>query len=149
MNILLISLWSISNASIGGTERFVVDLASLLSKSCSVTVFSLGYADLNIKKVNVFSLNIIDRLNEHSLLKYLENSGLAEIEFKLKQNYLLDLVIKNAAEQTITPTSTPMCQIEYDNDDYQLTNLQFSFINSEWNSRINFHERNKEDLQVF
>ena len=68
-----------------------------------------------------------------------------EIEFKLKQNYLLDLVIKNAAEQTITPTSTPMCQIEYDNDDYQLTNLQFSFINSEWNSRINFHERNKEE----
>ncbi len=84
MNILLVSLWSISNASIGGTERFVVDLAHLLSKKCSVTVLSLGSADLDIKNVNVFSLNIIDRLNEHSLLKYLENNGIAKIELKLK-----------------------------------------------------------------
>ena len=99
MNILLVSLWSISNASIGGTERFVVDLANLLSKSCSVTVFSLGYADLNIKNVNVFSLNITDRLNEHSLLKYLENGRLAEIEFKLKsfiKNNKFDIVHCNS-----------------------------------------------------
>lgn len=84
MKVLIVSLWSISNASIGGTERFVVDLAHLLSKKCSVTVLSLGSVDLNIKNVNVFSLNIINRLNEYSLLKYLENDGVAEIELKLK-----------------------------------------------------------------
>lgn len=89
MNILLVSLWSISSASIGGTERFVIDLANLLSKHCSVTVLSLGHADLNIKNVNAFGLNIIERLNERSLLKYLENGGFVEIEFKLK------LFIKN------------------------------------------------------
>lgn len=99
MNILLVSLWSISSASIGGTERFVVDLANLLSKHYSVTVLSLGYADLNIKNVNVFGLNIIDRLNERSLLKYLENGGFAEIEFKLKsfiKNNKFDIVHCNS-----------------------------------------------------
>jgi len=118
MNILLISLWSISNASIGGTERFVVDLASLLSKSCSVTVFSLGYADLNIKKVNVFSLNIIDRLNEHSLLKYLENSGLAEIEFKLKsfiKNNKFDIVHCNSLLFANLITDIPVIQTVHTN----------------------------------
>lgn len=40
--------------------------------------------NLSIKNVNVFSLNIIDRLNEHSLLKYLENDWVTEIELKLK-----------------------------------------------------------------
>lgn len=47
MKVLLVSLWSISNASIGGTERFVIDIAHLLSKKYSVTVLSLGSADLN------------------------------------------------------------------------------------------------------
>ena len=99
MNVLIVSLWSISNASIGGTERFVIDLAHLLSKKCSVTVLSLGFADLNIKNVNVFSLNIVDGLNEFSLLKYLENGGLAEIEFKLKsflKNNKFDIIHCNS-----------------------------------------------------
>ena len=84
MNVLVISPWSISNSSIGGTERFVVDLASSLSKCCSVTVLSLGCVDLNIENVKTFSLNIINQLNEQSLLKYLENGGFAEIESKMK-----------------------------------------------------------------
>lgn len=84
MNILLVSLWPISDTSIGGTERFVLDLANLLSKSCSVTVLSLGHISLNIKNVNTFSLNVVDQLNEYSLSKYLENGGYSEIELKVK-----------------------------------------------------------------
>lgn len=99
MKVLLVSLWSISNASIGGTERFVVDMASLLSKFCSVTVLSLGHIDLNIKDVSTVSLNVIDQLNEHSLLKYLENGGLVEIGLKVKsfiKNSKFDVVHCNS-----------------------------------------------------
>jgi glycosyltransferase involved in cell wall biosynthesis len=87
MRILLISLWSISNASIGGTEKFVVDLANLLSKKHLVTILSLGSIDLNIKNVNTHSLNIIKKLDEYSLSKYLENDGFSEI--KLKINFFI------------------------------------------------------------
>jgi len=83
MNVLIISLWSISNTSIGGTEKFVIDLATLLSKNCFVTILSLGSVDLNIKNVNTCGLNVVDKLNEYSLITYLENGGFAEIEFKL------------------------------------------------------------------
>lgn len=84
MNVLIMSLWSMSGANIGGTERFVVDLANLLSKYHSVTVLSLGRIDLNIKNVNTISLNIINQLNEYSLLKYLENEGFTEIKLKIE-----------------------------------------------------------------
>jgi glycosyltransferase involved in cell wall biosynthesis len=87
MKILIISLWSISNASIGGTEKFVIDLANLLSKKHSVTILSLGSIDLDIKNVNTHSLNIIEKLDEYSLSKYLENDGFSDI--KLKINFFI------------------------------------------------------------
>lgn len=85
MNVLLISLWPISSASIGGSERFVADLANLLSAHCSVTILSIGrIRDLKIKNVKVSSLDLIDQLNEYSLSEYLGNGGLAQIATALK-----------------------------------------------------------------
>jgi len=83
MKVLIASLWSVSEASIGGTEKFVVDLANSLSHSCSVTVLSLGQIDLNIKGVRTVGLNMIGRFNEDALSVYLDRGGLTEIEFKL------------------------------------------------------------------
>ena len=83
MNILLISLWSISDTSIGGTEKFVIDMAHLLSKKHQVAVLSLGSVDLSIKNLKTHSLNIFKNMNEYSFIKYLENKGLSDIELKI------------------------------------------------------------------
>lgn len=83
MNILIVSLWSILNDSIGGTEKFVVDLAHLLSKDYNVTILSLGETDLDTDNVRTVSLHIVPDLNEYSLQQYLDNGGFSEISAKL------------------------------------------------------------------
>lgn len=83
MNILIVSLWSILNDSIGGTEKFVVDLAHLLSKDYNVTILSLGETDLDTDNVRTVSLHIVSDLNEYSLQQYLDNGGFSEISAKL------------------------------------------------------------------
>jgi glycosyltransferase involved in cell wall biosynthesis len=84
MKVLLTSLWSISNASIGGTEKFVVDLANLLSMDHDVTVLSLGTVNLNNHNIKTISLELVSNLNEYSLSKYLEDKGLHEIVEKIR-----------------------------------------------------------------
>jgi glycosyltransferase involved in cell wall biosynthesis len=87
MRILIISLWSLSNTSIGGTEKFVIDLAKLLASQNSVTILSVGCVNLKIKKVKNISLNLVNDLNEYTLDKYLKSNGLENL--KLKLNYIL------------------------------------------------------------
>lgn len=84
MKILLVSLWSISEESIGGTEKFVVDLARGLSKSHSVTILSLGRMNVAIENVTMASLNIVECLDEYSFAVHLRQKGLVEISEKLK-----------------------------------------------------------------
>ncbi len=80
MKILLVSLWSISPDKIGGTERFVIDMARGLSRNHSVTVLSLGRVDPKMKGVTTEGLGLIKNLDEYSLAEFLERGGCAKIQ---------------------------------------------------------------------
>lgn len=78
MNIAIISPWAISKTSVGGTERFTIDLASqLLALGDEVEVFMLSGESCNIGGVVYTSLNILGRgkvANEYDLRAYADNS---------------------------------------------------------------------------
>ena len=60
MRIAILSPWAISKAAIGGTERFIIDLATGLSSSGhNVTVFMLSGPDQHIHGIKYKSLNIL------------------------------------------------------------------------------------------
>lgn len=73
MKIAIISPWTISPNAIGGTERFVVDLAeSFTILGHSVDVYMLSGKEYNYNKVNYRSINLFDRddkINEFVLRK--------------------------------------------------------------------------------
>ncbi len=118
MNILILSLWSVTPNSIGGTEKFVVDMANLLSESNSVTILSLGIADIQIPNVNLHSLNLINKLDENSLYLYLENGGFEKISESLnifiKKNSF-DIVHSNSLLFTNMIKNVPCIQTVHTN----------------------------------
>jgi glycosyltransferase involved in cell wall biosynthesis len=69
MKVLIVSLWQISETSIGGTERYVIDLASNLKDSgANVDVLMMSGQSKCINNVNYYSLNDSNLvMNEYSI----------------------------------------------------------------------------------
>jgi len=71
MKVLIVSLWPISKSSIGGTERFVLDLAkSLKLKGQEVGVIMLSGTSCLIDGIEFQAINIdsgIDKIDEYSI----------------------------------------------------------------------------------
>ncbi len=64
----IINPWTISSKSIGGTERYVKDLAyALKTKRCEVDVYMLSGDSYVDKGINFISLNICDEIDEYKL----------------------------------------------------------------------------------
>ena len=65
MKIAIVNPWSISNKSIGGTERFVIDLAeSFINANNEVDVYMLSGDSYIKNKVNYISMNLFKDINE-------------------------------------------------------------------------------------
>ena len=80
MNIAIISPWAISETSVGGTERFTIDLATqLLALGNSVEVFVLSGKSCHIQGINYTSLDVLGNgkiADEYDLQKLAnENMG--------------------------------------------------------------------------
>ncbi len=84
MRIALLSVWSLSDTAIGGTERFVLDLARLLATEHDVTILSLGTVDIADDRIHTQSLSIVPVLNEHTLSAFIDEGGLATLEMQLR-----------------------------------------------------------------
>lgn len=91
MKIAIISPWAISKTSVGGTERFTIDLASQLRKlGHEPEVFVMSGKSRVIDGVNYTSLNILGQekeASEYDLQTFADNSK-GEAFYRIWANYL-------------------------------------------------------------
>ncbi|MBE6161801.1 MAG: GNAT family N-acetyltransferase [Firmicutes bacterium] len=77
MRIAILSPWTIKPTSVGGTERFVIDIAESLTKSGNVVdVYMLSGETYNKNNVNYISIDLFDNKNnvdEYFLREYFNN----------------------------------------------------------------------------
>lgn len=65
MKIAILSPWTVKPTSIGGTERFVIDLAeSFINANNEVDVYMLSGDSYIKNKVNYISMNLFKDINE-------------------------------------------------------------------------------------
>ncbi len=97
MNIAIISLWAISSESIGGTERFTIDLATQLSSNGNfVQVFMISGESQVIQGVQYTSLDLVGKgaeANEYDLRNYADGLGNDEFYTAYKNDLSKDNIL--------------------------------------------------------
>jgi glycosyltransferase involved in cell wall biosynthesis/8-oxo-dGTP pyrophosphatase MutT (NUDIX family) len=94
MKIAILSPWAVKPDSIGGTERYVLDLAGeMAKKGHTVDVITLGGDNYNHGGIHFISLELVNDINEYSLEKFAvttNNSILESIAEKIEDKIQFD-----------------------------------------------------------
>ena len=95
MKIAIISPWTVSDTAVGGTERFVIDLAeSLKNLGNEIDVYMLSGKSYSKKEVNYININILGRdgyIEEKTLISMYGDFSKVESYIKLA-NLLEELI---------------------------------------------------------
>lgn len=108
MKIAIISLWNISENSIGGTERFVYDLAVHLRKDGDIAdVYTFIGEDNKLLDINIFSL-------KDALANTFELPENANMDEYLLQSIMHDMAFENVADKIASVVTPYFNNKEYD-----------------------------------